>query len=112
VGHELRADTQSFEIAPDMQVFEKGSPARIVVEHGMSEADHSPTTFGDNRVLEQPRRGKAFRPDLQAVGNDITIEVRIQVRTAIVAAPAFSVKRGNAAGILFGCLSILHNRSR
>jgi hypothetical protein len=112
VGHELRADTQSFEIAHDVQVFEKGSPLRVVVEDGMSEAHDSPTTVGDNRVLEQPRRGKSIRPDLDAIRDDIAVEVRIQICAAIVAAPALSVKQGDAAGIPFRCFSILHDKGR
>jgi hypothetical protein len=112
VGHELRADTQSFEMAHDVQVFEKGSPLRVVVEDGMSEADDSPTIVGDNRVLEEPRRGKTIRPDLEAIGDDIAIEVRIQVCPAVVATPALSVKQGDAAGIPFRCFSVLHDKGR
>jgi len=94
-----------------VQVVEKGPPRRVVVEYHMREADDFIATFSDNGVLVQPGRSKAIRPDLKTVGDDIAVEVRIEVRTAIVATPAFSVKDGDVAGVLFGRVSILHDET-
>jgi len=41
----------------------------------VSEANRSTTTVGDNGVLVQPGRGKAVRPDLKAVGDNIAVKV-------------------------------------
>jgi thiazole synthase ThiGH ThiG subunit len=101
----------SFQIAPDVQIVEEGSPFRVVVEHGMGEAADPTTTtiVGDNGVLVQPGRSKATGPELKTISDDVSVQVGIEIRTAIVAPPTVSVKSGDVAGVLFRRLSILHD---
>jgi hypothetical protein len=73
--HQMRADPHAFQIAPDMQIVEKGSPFRVVVEHDMSEAEDSIITFGDHGALVDPRTSKATCPDLKTISDDIPVKV-------------------------------------
>jgi hypothetical protein len=78
LGQQMSAETLSFEIAPDVQVIDKGSPSRVVVEHDVGEAEDLTITIGDHGVLVQPGRSKTARPDLEPVGDDVSVKIRIQ----------------------------------
>jgi hypothetical protein len=92
-----------------VQIVEEGSPFRVVVEHGVGEAADPTTIVGDHGVLVEPGRSKATGPELKTISDDVSVQVGIEIRTAIVAPPTVSVKSGDVAGVLFRRLSILHD---
>jgi len=71
------ADSVALYIAPHMQIVEKGSPRRIVVEHGVSKADDVAACVGADGVLIQPRRTEAGRPNLSSIRQYVAVEVSI-----------------------------------
>jgi len=91
-----------------MQIVEKGSPCRIVVEDGVSKADDVAACVGTNGGLIQPRRSEASRPHLSSIRDNVAVEVRISVCTSIVAPPAVGMQSRNAIGVVLCCLSIVH----
>lgn len=105
---QARADAGSLQIAPYVQIVDESSPSQVVVEDRMSESDDFTATIGDHRGLVSGRRSQTTRPDLEAISDDITVEVGVQVDTAIVASPTISVKRGHGGRIFFRRLSIPH----
>src|ERR1700722_8182667 len=105
-------DTRPLQVAPDVQMGEKRAPGRVDVEHDMGEAEDVVATLGDHRVLAVSRRSKATRPDVESVGNDVTVEVGVEVRPAIVTPPAVGMKGGDFSGIVLRRWSIAHHTSR
>jgi hypothetical protein len=65
----------------------------------MCEAADLSAVLGYHRALVPPARCEPVRPDLQAIAHHVTVEVRIQVRAAIVASPAVCMQSGDAFDI-------------
>jgi hypothetical protein len=92
-----------------VKVFEESSPLRVLVQHCVCETDDLTTLVGNDRALIRPAGMKATRPDLPTFGDDGAVEVRIQVRAAIVPTPAVGVECGNTTGIVFARRPVTHN---
>jgi hypothetical protein len=112
LGQQASADAVSLQVISDVQIVEKGTPRRIVVENGMGETDDFTTIVSHDGELVQPGRSEATGPDLMTISDDVTVEVGIQIRAAIMATPAVSVECSDVAGILLRRLSIRHNGGR
>jgi hypothetical protein len=88
-----------------VEIVEKGTPPRVVVEHDVGKADDLALLFGHNGVLMQPRWCQATTPLRNPVGHNVAVKIGIQVRPSIVASPTVGVKNGDATGVCFGSLS-------
>jgi len=75
LGQQLGADAFSLQVAPHVQILEKGSPRRVDVEHGVCEADDFTACIGDHGVLAAPGRSEPSRPNLETIADDVTLEV-------------------------------------
>ncbi len=112
LGKQASADPPSLQIAPDVKILEERSPLRVFVQYGVGEADDLTTEFGNDRGLIRPAGIEATRPDPPTFGDNGAVEVRIQIRAAIVAAPAVGVERGDTAGIVIARRPVPHDFRR
>jgi hypothetical protein len=109
---QMSTDPLTLGIASDVEIVEKGSPLRIIIENDMGEAQELPVAFCDDGVMVLSGRSKATSPYLLPIGDDVLVKVCVPQRTAIMAPPTVGVKCGDAAGILFRRFSISHDSSK
>jgi hypothetical protein len=79
----------------DVQVVEQGTPDRILIQSYMSETDESPGVLGDERAAAVVGAAESLGPDGQAVCGDITIQVAIGIRAAVVTPPTVGMQLGD-----------------
>jgi hypothetical protein len=88
-----------------VEIVEKGTPPRVVVEHDVGKADDLAVLFSHNGVLIQPRRCQATTPLRNSVGDNVAVKIGIQECPSVVAPPTVGVKNGHATGVCFCSLS-------
>jgi hypothetical protein len=79
----------------DVQVVEQGTPNRILIQSDMSETDESPGVLGNERAAAVVGARESLGPDGQAVCGDITIQVAIGIRAAVVTPPTVGMQLGH-----------------
>jgi len=71
-----------------------------VAEHRVSKADDFAVNVGTYRVLIQLWWAEASGPHLQSIRDNVTVEVRIHVGTAVVTPPTVGVQSCDGTGIV------------
>ena len=89
-----------------VEVVEEGAEVRVVVENGVGESDHDVVMHGDDGALSGESVREAGRPHPLAVGENVTVEVRVGEGTSIVAPPALGVQSGDGVDIPSGGFAI------
>ena len=77
----------------DVEVVEKRSPDRVVVEDDVGESDQGAAVLGHDRAAPRIRSLEPAGPHRQTVGADVAVQERVGVGAAVVPAPAVGVKR-------------------
>ena len=92
-----------------MEVLKQRSPERIFIQDRVGEADGRGIVTGYHRELASCGLAESMSPHLLAVGDDVAVEVGIQVRTSVVASPAIGMESRDAVGIAVGGVEVLHS---
>ena len=90
-SQQTRADAPTLVPVGNMQVVEQRPPSRVVVEHGIGEAEQV-AVLGEDRATARVGLAQPVGPNRQPVGDDVTIEKTVGVGAAVVTSPAVSVK--------------------
>jgi len=107
-GQEPGTDTQPLEVVPDMKVVQVGTPDRVRVEDGMSEARDAAVEVRDESVPVWRGPREPAGPLGHPVSYDVAVEIRIQVRAPVVPPPAVSMQAGDRRRIARCRLAVPH----
>src|SRR5919109_4359634 len=83
----------------NMQVVEQRAPGWVVVESGVCECDRAAAIFGENRGTPKIGFPQPLTPHRYTVGDDVTVEEGVGIRSPVAAAPAVGVKRGDGLSV-------------
>src|SRR5581483_5848452 len=86
--HQESADATTLLVVTDVEVVDQRSPLRVVVADRVHESEQLVAMFGDERDIRTRRSGEPRRPNLVPVRLNVTVEVSLGKRAAIVATPA------------------------
>ena len=76
----------------------------------MGKSDDLIVVVGDHRELTVSGLGQSATPHLLAIGNDVRVQVGVQVGTSVVPAPAVGMEGRNGVGIAIGRVEVLHGK--
>jgi hypothetical protein len=108
LGEQSGTDSPAFEVVPDMKVVEEGTPCRVSVEDGVSEACNGAVEISDYGESVQRGPREPAGPLGHPVRDDIAVEIRIQVCAPVVAPPAISVQISDGFRITRRRLPVVH----
>ena len=95
-----RPDAATLLPVDDVEVVEQRSPARVVVEDRMHEADDADVAIlRHDRLAPAIGLAQALGPDDQPIRIDVAVEERVRESAAVVATPTVGVKRGHRLGV-------------
>jgi hypothetical protein len=87
------ADAVPLQLDCHMQVVDEGTPDRIGVEDRVNKANKPSSTFGHDGALLVSKVPHPASPHLQAIGDDVAVQVCVGIRTSVVTPPAIGVER-------------------
>ena len=94
-----------------MKVLEESTPSGVIVQNGVSETEDLIGSLGNHREVTVLGWRQSPSPHLLAIGEDVSIEVSVQVGTSIVTSPTVGVKIGDGVCVVLGGIAILHDQS-
>jgi hypothetical protein len=93
-----------------VKILEKRPPGRVFVHDGVGEPEDFVSATSDHGEVTRCGLGQSSSPHHLAIGEDIPVEVGVQVSAPIVTAPAIGVERSNGVGIVLGRMEILDSK--
>jgi hypothetical protein len=90
-----------------MKILEKRPPWRVLVHDGVGEPEDFISATSDDGEVISGGLCQSTSPHLLAIGDDIPVEIGVQVSAPVVTPPAVGVESGDGVGIAIGRLEIL-----
>ncbi len=74
-----------------MEVLKKGPPLWVFVQNGVSEANDLITLMGKQSELARPRFCQSASPYLLAFGDDVPVEIGVEIGAPVMTPPTVGV---------------------
>ena len=93
-----------------MQIVDKCAPKLIRVENNMYKSHETRIGLGHDGESVLSGNCHSASPNLQAIGDDVAIEIRVRIRASVVTTPAISVEKGHLGRVSGDANAIQHVR--